>query len=96
MKRQIRQRARVDKTQPEIVGALRKAGYSVALTHAVGSGFPDCVVSKNGLAILLELKSPGGKLRTSQVAFADSWNGIVETASTIAEALAVAQIHLGP
>ena len=43
---------RVDRNQPEIVDALRKAGASVGHTHAVGKGFPDIVVGVQGLTLV--------------------------------------------
>lgn len=43
---------RVDRNQPEIVEALRKAGASVGHTHGVGQGFPDVVVGVNGLTLV--------------------------------------------
>jgi len=45
-------RKRVDRNQPEIVDALRKAGASVGHTHAVGQGFPDIVVGVKGLTLV--------------------------------------------
>jgi hypothetical protein len=52
---------RIDRNQPEIVKKLRQIpGVSVAVTSALGDGFPDLVigVKKNGLPVnlLIELK----------------------------------------
>lgn len=43
---------RVDRNQPEIVDALRKAGASVGHTHSLGHGFPDIVVGLQGLTLV--------------------------------------------
>lgn len=54
---------KIDANQPEIVDALRKAGYTVIDTHALGNGFPDLLaVTHNGVNVLIEVKSPGEKL----------------------------------
>lgn len=66
---------RTDKTQKAAVALLRRAGFSVFITSDVGCGFPDLVVGKNGITLLLEMKSKGERKRKSQVAFADEWQG---------------------
>lgn len=40
-----RRAARVDANQTKVVEHLRKAGLSVAITSALGNGFPDLVVA---------------------------------------------------
>ena len=72
--------AKVDRNQAEIVKALRDAGYSVALTHRVGAGFPDlCVgiVTRTGYSInlLLEVKAPGEKLNKREMEWHSQWRG---------------------
>ena len=52
----MRTAAKVDANQPEIVAALRLAGATVAITSAVGKGFPDLVVGYEGVNYLLEVK----------------------------------------
>ena len=47
--------SKVDENQHEIVSFFRKIGCSVALMHAVGEGFPDLVVGKQGVNLLVEL-----------------------------------------
>lgn len=65
---------RVDKNQPEIVAALRKAGYRVHHTHRAGFGFPDLLVeSKTRIAVLLEIKMPGEKLTEAEKKFFDEY-----------------------
>lgn len=63
----VRRVARVDANQPEIVKALRRAGYHVTHLHTIGGGVPDLLVtgpSKSGriLALLCEVKADKGKL----------------------------------
>ena len=66
---------KVDKNQTAVVKELRENGYSVGLTSKLGQGFPDFVVGKDGMTLLVELKSDGGRLTEDEVKFIDSWNG---------------------
>ena len=69
-------RGRTDANQTEIVEALRKRGVSVAITSAVGNGFPDLVCSWQGRTVLLEVKrSEKEKLTPDQVKFFEGWRG---------------------
>ena len=55
----MRRAANVDVNQREIVNAVRAAGLHVALTHQLGRGFPDCVVTGYSLplnAVAAEVK----------------------------------------
>lgn len=52
----MRRAAKTDRNQPEIVEALRKAGASVTLLHAVGDGCPDLLVGYRHHTILMEVK----------------------------------------
>jgi hypothetical protein len=45
-------RKRVDRNQPEIVKAVRKAGATVGHTHEIGKGFPDIVIGCEGLSLV--------------------------------------------
>lgn len=58
--------ARVDDNQKAIVRYLRDMGVSVAVTSAIGKGFPDLVCGYKGKNILLELKD-GNKPLSAQV-----------------------------
>ena len=51
-----RRAAKIDKNQPEIVAALRDAGFTVTPLHAVGGGCPDILCGKWGKNALLEIK----------------------------------------
>ena len=61
----MRRAARVDHNQREVVAALRGAGATVQLLHAVGEGCPDLLVGYKGLNMLLEVKD-GGKPPSAQ------------------------------
>lgn len=73
--------ARTDDNHAEVVKAFRKFGCSVADTHALGSGFPDLVVSKNFKTALIEIKD-GSKplsarqLTTDEKKFRAAWQGL--------------------
>jgi len=54
----MRRAARVDANQNAIVSDLRKMGCSVAITSALGKGFPDIVVGWCGRNYLFEIKDP--------------------------------------
>ncbi len=69
------QHLRVDANQPEIVAALRGMGASVLLLNCVGHGSPDILVGWNGNNVLMEIKSPDGKLTDDEKQFFDTWRG---------------------
>lgn len=48
---------RADVNQVPVAEALRADGWAVAYTFELGRGFPDLVVGKSGLTILIEVKS---------------------------------------
>lgn len=52
----MRRAARTDENQQDIVTALRKCGATVAVTSAVGNGFPDLVATRNGKIWMFEIK----------------------------------------
>lgn len=64
----MRYAANVDVNQAAIVRELRAAGFHVALTHTLGRGFPDCVVTGYSIplgavaALLVEIKAGNDKL----------------------------------
>ncbi len=57
--------AKIDRNQPEIVAALRKAGASVQSLAGVGQGVPDLLVGYMGKTALLEVKD-GLKVKSKQ------------------------------
>lgn len=76
----MRRAARIDANQPVTVKALRDAGMTVAVTSALGKGFPDLAVGFRGLTCLVELKDgdkpPSARALTAdETNFRDSWAG---------------------
>jgi Holliday junction resolvase len=90
----MRQIARIDTNQPEIVQALRDIGASVAITSMIGAGFPDIVVGYRGVNYLIEIKDgakPPSKrqLTFDEQKFHDLWRGTVIVVNSVDEALKV-------
>lgn len=50
-------------------------GFSALKLDAVGGGCPDRLYGGRGHLLLVELKSAKGKLRQSQIEFAQRWHG---------------------
>ena len=95
----MRRRARVDDNQRQIVAALRSAGAVVAVTSALGKGFPDIVFAHPRLtgAQLAEIKD-GSKPKSAQAltpdeaAFHATWTAAgcpVHVIRSAADALAI-------
>lgn len=70
-------KARVDKNQPQVTKELRDLGFSVALSHVVGKGYPDFCVGYGGYNLFVELKSKGGKLTKDEIDFHEKYKGKV-------------------
>lgn len=90
----LRRAAKVDANQPEIVEALRKAGARVAITSAVGEGFPDLVVGYRGHVYPIEIKDgalplSARRLTPEQVRFHREWAGHCWLANNVDEALQI-------
>lgn len=83
----MRVRAKTDINQPEIVGALRKAGYQVILLHQLGGGVPDILVCGRGVNVLMEIKTEDGELTKDQVEFFASCKGLAVVVRSAEEAL---------
>lgn len=83
----VRRAAKVDGNQSEIVEALRGIpGLTVAITSAVGNGFPDIVVGYRGFNFLFEIKQrPEQQLNAVQQGFHDNWHGQVQKVSSLKE-----------
>lgn len=58
-----------DKSEAAIVEALRAVGWRV--WSVSGSGLPDLLILRRGVLKMLECKSKGGRLTTTQVKFHD-------------------------
>ncbi|MGB1215963.1 MAG: hypothetical protein ACPG4X_21530 [Pikeienuella sp.] len=89
--------AKVDRNQPEIIEALRKAGCTVTTLARVGSGCPDLLVGYQGRNHLLEVKDgelppSGQKLTPWQVDWHRDWRGSSCVVNSIPAALAAVGI----
>lgn len=69
----MRHAANVDANQPDLVREWRAAGLHVALTHQIGRGFPDCIVTGYSIplnavaALLVEIKAGNDKLNEREI-----------------------------
>lgn len=80
---------RVDSTQAEIVEALQTIpGAWVKSISKMGGGWPDLAVAIRSYVCFVECKTPGEKLRESQVEFIASCPGDIWVAESGAEAVA--------
>jgi len=67
---------RTDANHSEIVKAFREFGCSVFDTSRVAGGFPDIIVGKNGITVLVEIKADSKKKFTAaQDMFMLNWKG---------------------
>lgn len=67
---------RTDANHSEIVKAFRELGCSVFDSSRVAGGFPDIIVGKNGITVLVEIKSDEKKKFTAaQDMFMLNWRG---------------------
>ena len=76
----MRRISRVDANQRQVVAALRGAGASVQLLHAVGEGCPDLLVGYRGGNFLIEVKDgqkppSAQKLTPQQEIWHRDWRG---------------------
>jgi Holliday junction resolvase len=90
----MRIRARVDDNQKKIVEQLRRCGYSVYCTHAVGKGFPDIVVGAANRNYLFEIKdekktASQKKLTEHEEKFFQTWSGQVSIIESAEDALLI-------
>jgi Holliday junction resolvase len=83
----VRLAAKVDANQGEIVAALRQVGVSVQSLASIGKGCPDLVAAKGGMAWLIEVKGPKGKLTDDQVKWIGAWAGEVHIVRSVDDAL---------
>lgn len=89
----MRRAAKVDANQGEVVSALRAAGIWCHSTAALGNGFPDLLVWRNGFH-LFELKdgtraASARKLSPMEVAFIASCPGPVHVALCVEDVFKV-------
>lgn len=89
-----RRAAKIDRNQPEIVEALRKAGATVQSLAAIGDGVPDLLCGFRNDIYLLEVKDGTRKpsereLTPDQVKWHIAWRGgNCSVVNSIDEALA--------
>lgn len=92
----MRRAAKIDRNQPEIVQALRRAGCFVQSLAATGKGVPDLLWARAGRMGLLEVKDaqkpPSARqLTPDQAQWHAEWRGpavaIVETVEQALEAI---------
>ena len=74
---------RTDSNHAVIRKAFRDRGFSWVDTYMVGKGFPDGVVGRYGVNVLIEIKDgekppSKRKLTSDEQDFHDSWQGLVE------------------
>lgn len=80
---------RPDSNQKHIRQNLERLGFSVQVTSNVGDDFPDLVIGKYGVNLLIELKTFTGKLSKGQAKFHDTWQGASGVARTTSEVVAL-------
>lgn len=96
----MRRRARIDGNHPEVVKALRAAGYAVLSLAAVGNLVPDLLVARGGKMWLLEVKRAAlksGKAKqekererlVKQAEWAERWPAPVHRVYSAEEAIAI-------
>lgn len=79
----------VDQNQATMVAGLRRLGWGVWDTHALGRGAPDLVVcSPDGRLALGEVKSPGGRLTPRERYWHSVWPGTVHVWDSLSDVLA--------
>lgn len=87
----FRRAAKVDANQPEIVKALRGAGWYVLIISQL-KNCCDIIASKDGRTVAIEIKDGAKpksqqKLSTGEEKFRDEWKGEYALVTSIEEAL---------
>lgn len=85
---------KVDSNHAEIVAALRAHGCKVTDLSGVGKGVPDVLVWIPAWSrwVMLEIKSPGGKLNERQAKWHAEYTGaMVFVVTSVEEAIAAVQ-----
>lgn len=81
----MRQAAKRDTNEAEIVAALRQMGATVQ--HLSAPGVPDLLVGFRGNNYLLEVKTAKGKLTEPEHAWFEGWRGQCVIVRSVEEAL---------
>ena len=86
---------KIDANQNEVVKKIRSIpNVSVAITSALGNGFPDLVIGYKGLNYLIELKDGNKtpsqrKLTPDEEKFREQWNGNYHVCNSYQEIIKV-------
>jgi hypothetical protein len=89
---------RIDDNQNDLINQIRKIpGVSVHITSALGNGFVDAVIGRNGQNFLAEIKDPAKppsqrKLTDAEEKFHSEWKGQVVIIETIDDVLKMLQL----
>jgi len=78
-----------DKNHADVHGWFYGMGCSVFDTSALGRGFPDLVVGVNGLNLMVEVKTPAGKLTRQQRELFAVWRGKIHVVCTMDDCIAL-------
>lgn len=81
----MRQAAKRDINEAQIVAALRAIGASVQ--HLSAPGVPDLLVGFRGANMLLEVKRTKGKLTAPEAEWHNEWRGQVAIVRSVDDAL---------
>jgi hypothetical protein len=95
----MRRAARTDANHGEIIKTFRNMGFSVADTSRLGDGFPDCVIARNGLTAMVEIKDgtkpPSEReLTPKEIIFRDKWRGDYYVVESEQDALVIGRTWL--
>ena len=74
---------RKDANHREIAQAFERLGCFVFDTSAVGGGYPDIVAATGEDVLMVEIKTPKGKLTNQQIDFIRRWPGTIHIISTV-------------
>ena len=66
---------KTDANHSSVSFALSSAGWSVTDTSSMGGGFPDIVISQQGLSIFVEIKGVDPRLTQKEFEFHRDWRG---------------------
>lgn len=85
---------RTDANQTAIINAFRKLGATVAITSALGKGFPDLVVGYRRRNFLVEIKDgskppSAQKLTPDEAAWHEKWRGQIAIIRSVDDVLAL-------
>lgn len=80
-----------DSNHAEIARTFEQLGCSVFDTSAMGDGFPDLVVGLVGLSLLIEIKTPDGKLTPAQESLIERWRAPIYVVGNVEDVAGLVQ-----